>query len=138
MSAIIFPYYRFKAPNYIINEELYLICKARLQDENEIDFYGKPSLWHTFKSYIIALGVLVALSLLLWIKIYFLPTQGAEDVLEIIGTLLSFLIAYIIALFLSFTVYRGKINIYNKKVRKMIINSTSYQDFSKSYLSKFG
>jgi hypothetical protein len=137
MSAVLIPRYHFKPSHYSHFKEYFDYYREQAEKGNKIDFYGKPTYWETFKSFLFVDAVLGILSLLLELKMYFLPTEGAKEVLDFCEGALGLFSAYTIIYILFFALHRWKIALYNRYVKKLILKSKNFQEFANNYHRKY-
>jgi len=68
---------------------------------------------------------------------YFLPTEGAQEFLEFAESAFGLITIYSLYFLLFFAMHRGKINRFNRSVRKMMLKTDTYEEFAQRYVRKY-
>ncbi len=126
-------YYRFINPGCLISDFEYDDFKAEIVNNKKKDFYNLKEVFGNLKPYIlghfIGLGLIVALN----IKVYYLPTDGAFKVLDVVNAFYAvfFLLALLPIISLLIVIVRGKF--YNARIVKLIKKSNNYREYYNSF-----
>ena len=133
MNYVAIPKYKFVPPNPM--SELDFELAKGLQDEGskKLKYLNTTPLIPKLKVVAIVYAVIITLWSLLWIKIYYLPTAGAQSVLDLIEGLFSFVVIGTIYFFWGILWEFSTCRKYNKILHKLIKNSETYQEFRHNY-----
>jgi len=131
-----FRYYRYSSPGFPLNDWEYQSAKNLSSANKKIDFFGMPSVYKAFKEWLLINAVVLGILILLAIKVYFLPTDGAEKTLNFVEYvyLVVFIVSFLPLSSLTIVLIRAKY--YNLRLNRLLKKSIHYQDFQNRYFNK--
>ncbi len=133
MNYVAIPKYKF-IPPYPMSELDYELAKG-LQEEGskKLKYLHTSPLIPKLRMFGIIYAVVIVLWLLLWVKIYYLPTPGAQNALDTIEGLFSIIIIGTVYFFWGVGWEFFTCRNYNKRLHKLVKKSETYQDFRENY-----
>jgi hypothetical protein len=133
MNFVAIPKFKFIPPHPM--PELEFEIAKGLQDEGSksLKYLHIEPLLPQLKIIGLIYGGLCVLWMLLLIKIYYLPTSGAQDILNLVESFFSIATIGMIYFFWGRTWRYITCRKYNKKLHRVIKKSNDYQEFLKNY-----
>ena len=133
---IYYTYYRFDNPGFPISDWDYPAVKEITKSGRKVDFYGYKGIFKAAKYWVMLHAISLSLIILLKIKIYFLPSDGASYVLHVVYNIYIIIALITLPPLYSLFIVLLKAFFYNKKLNKLLKNTDTYHEWERQYYKK--